>query len=67
MPALLPGLLLALVVALNARLLHGWSQRAAAPFVIVSAASMTPDRPVKKIVKGGAGSALMLDGGWTAE
>ncbi|WP_084580891.1 nitrogen assimilation response regulator NtrX [Sphingomonas azotifigens] len=27
-----------------ARLLHGWSQRAEAPFVIVSAARMTPDR-----------------------
>lgn len=27
-----------------ARLLHGWSQRAAAPFVIVSAARMTPER-----------------------
>lgn len=27
-----------------ARLLHGWSQRAQAPFVIVSAARMTPDR-----------------------
>ena len=27
-----------------ARLLHGWSQRAAAPFVVVSAARMTPER-----------------------
>ena len=27
-----------------ARLLHGWSQRVAAPFVIVSAARMTPER-----------------------
>ncbi len=27
-----------------ARLLHGWSQRAEAPFVIVSAARMTPER-----------------------
>lgn len=27
-----------------ARLLHGWSQRASAPFVIVSAARMTPER-----------------------
>jgi two-component system nitrogen regulation response regulator NtrX len=27
-----------------ARLLHGWSQRAAAPFVVVSAANMTPER-----------------------
>ena len=27
-----------------ARLLHGWSQRSAAPFVIVSAANMTPER-----------------------
>ena len=27
-----------------ARLLHGWSQRAGAPFVIVSAARMTPER-----------------------
>ncbi|KQU55733.1 AAA family ATPase [Sphingomonas sp. Leaf339] len=27
-----------------ARLLHGWSQRTAAPFVIVSAANMTPER-----------------------
>ncbi|MBO9623176.1 MAG: sigma-54-dependent Fis family transcriptional regulator [Sphingomonas sp.] len=27
-----------------ARLLHGWSQRATAPFVIVSAARMTPER-----------------------
>lgn len=27
-----------------ARLLHGWSQRAPAPFVIVSAARMTPER-----------------------
>lgn len=27
-----------------ARLLHGWSQRAQAPFVIVSAARMTPER-----------------------
>jgi len=27
-----------------ARLLHGWSNRAAAPFVIVSAANMTPER-----------------------
>lgn len=27
-----------------ARLLHGWSQRAAGPFVIVSAARMTPER-----------------------
>lgn len=27
-----------------ARLLHGWSGRAAAPFVVVSAANMTPDR-----------------------
>jgi two-component system nitrogen regulation response regulator NtrX len=27
-----------------ARLLHGWSQRTAAPFVIVSAARMTPER-----------------------
>ncbi len=27
-----------------ARLLHGWSQRADAPFVVVSAANMTPER-----------------------
>ncbi|MEG3086323.1 nitrogen assimilation response regulator NtrX [Sphingomonas sp. PB4P5] len=27
-----------------ARLLHGWSQRADAPFIIVSAANMTPER-----------------------
>ena len=27
-----------------ARLLHGWSNRAAAPFIIVSAANMTPER-----------------------
>ncbi len=27
-----------------ARLLHGWSTRAAAPFIVVSAARMTPDR-----------------------
>ena len=27
-----------------ARLLHGWSQRSAAPFVVVSAARMTPER-----------------------
>lgn len=27
-----------------ARLLHGWSQRATAPFVVVSAARMSPDR-----------------------
>jgi len=27
-----------------ARLLHGWSQRASAPFVVVSAANMTPER-----------------------
>ena len=27
-----------------ARLLHGWSQRATAPFVVVSAARMTPER-----------------------
>src|SRR3546814_12538306 len=39
-----------------ARLLHGWSPRASAPFVVVSAARMTPERAEEELF-GGIGRA----------
>lgn len=45
-----------------ARLLHGWSQRAAAPFVIVSAARMTPERVEEELFGVEEGGELVRPG-----
>lgn len=45
-----------------ARLLHGWSQRAAAPFVIVSAARMTPERVEEELFGTEEGGDLVRTG-----
>jgi two-component system nitrogen regulation response regulator NtrX len=45
-----------------ARLLHGWSQRAQAPFVIVSAARMTPERVEEELFGVEEGGDLVRPG-----
>jgi two-component system nitrogen regulation response regulator NtrX len=45
-----------------ARLLHGWSQRAPAPFVIVSAARMTPERVEEELFGVEEGGDLVRPG-----
>jgi two-component system nitrogen regulation response regulator NtrX len=45
-----------------ARLLHGWSQRTAAPFVIVSAARMTPERVEEELFGVEEGGDLVRPG-----
>jgi two-component system nitrogen regulation response regulator NtrX len=45
-----------------ARLLHGWSQRSAAPFVIVSAANMTPERVEEELFGVEEGGDLVRPG-----
>jgi two-component system nitrogen regulation response regulator NtrX len=45
-----------------ARLLHGWSQRADAPFVIVSAARMTPERVEEELFGVEEGGQLVRSG-----
>lgn len=45
-----------------ARLLHGWSQRAAAPFVVVSAANMTPERVEEELFGVEEGGDLVRPG-----
>ena len=45
-----------------ARLLHGWSQRADAPFVIVSAARMTPERVEEELFGVEEGGDLIRPG-----
>ena len=45
-----------------ARLLHGWSQRANAPFVIVSAARMTPERVEEELFGVEEGGDLVRPG-----
>jgi two-component system nitrogen regulation response regulator NtrX len=45
-----------------ARLLHGWSQRADAPFVIVSAARMTPERVEEELFGVEEGGDLVRSG-----
>jgi len=45
-----------------ARLLHGWSQRANAPFVIVSAARMTPERVEEELFGAEEGGDLVRPG-----
>jgi two-component system, NtrC family, nitrogen regulation response regulator NtrX len=45
-----------------ARLLHGWSQRAGAPFVIVSAARMTPERVEEELFGVEEGGDLVRPG-----
>ena len=45
-----------------ARLLHGWSQRAAAPFVVVSAARMTPERVEEELFGVEEGGDLVRPG-----
>ncbi len=45
-----------------ARLLHGWSQRSDAPFIIVSAARMTPDRVEEELFGAEEGSDLIRPG-----
>lgn len=45
-----------------ARLLHGWSQRASAPFVIVSAARMTPERVEEELFGVEEGGQLVRSG-----
>ncbi|MBM6574912.1 sigma-54-dependent Fis family transcriptional regulator [Microvirga sp. SRT01] len=45
-----------------ARLLHGWSQRTAAPFVIVSAANMTPERVEEELFGVEEGGDLVRPG-----
>jgi len=45
-----------------ARLLHGWSQRAHAPFVIVSAARMTPERVDEELFGVEEGGQLVRSG-----
>ncbi|MDE0877815.1 MAG: sigma-54 dependent transcriptional regulator [Sphingomonas bacterium] len=45
-----------------ARLLHGWSQRVDAPFVVVSAARMTPERVDEELFGSEDGSDLVRPG-----
>ncbi|MDB5707179.1 MAG: family ATPase [Sphingomonas bacterium] len=45
-----------------ARLLHGWSQRSSAPFVIVSAARMTPERVEEELFGVEEGGQLVRSG-----
>jgi two-component system nitrogen regulation response regulator NtrX len=45
-----------------ARLLHGWSQRAAAPFIVVSAARMTPERVDEELFGAEEGGDLIRPG-----
>ncbi|ONF97591.1 nitrogen assimilation response regulator NtrX [Sphingomonas jeddahensis] len=45
-----------------ARLLHGWSQRAGAPFVVVSAANMTPERVEEELFGVEEGGDLVRPG-----
>ena len=45
-----------------ARLLHGWSQRAEAPFVVVSAARMTPERVDEELFGAEEGGDLIRPG-----
>lgn len=45
-----------------ARLLHGWSQRADAPFVVVSAARMTPERVDEELFGAEEGGDLIRPG-----
>ncbi|TKD50453.1 nitrogen assimilation response regulator NtrX [Sphingomonas baiyangensis] len=45
-----------------ARLLHGWSQRAEAPFVVVSAARMTPERVEEELFGVEEGGDLVRPG-----
>ena len=45
-----------------ARLLHGWSQRAASPFVVVSAARMTPERVEEELFGVEEGGDLVRTG-----
>jgi two-component system nitrogen regulation response regulator NtrX len=45
-----------------ARLLHGWSQRASAPFIIVSAARMTPERVEEELFGVEEGAELVRPG-----
>ncbi|TPG14277.1 sigma-54-dependent transcriptional regulator [Sphingomonas oligophenolica] len=45
-----------------ARLLHGWSQRADAPFVVVSAARMTPERVDEELFGAEEGGNLVRPG-----
>ena len=45
-----------------ARLLHGWSQRANAPFVVVSAARMTPERVEEELFGVEEGGQLVRSG-----
>ena len=45
-----------------ARLLHGWSQRATGPFVIVSAANMTPERVEEELFGVEEGGDLVRPG-----
>ena len=45
-----------------ARLLHGWSQRATAPFVVVSAARMTPERVEEELFGVEEGGQLVRSG-----
>ena len=45
-----------------ARLLHGWSQRAAAPFIVVNAARMTPERVEEELFGVEEGGQLVRSG-----
>ncbi|HEU0044755.1 sigma-54 dependent transcriptional regulator [Sphingomonas sp.] len=45
-----------------ARLLHGWSQRADAPFVVVSAARMTPERVEEELFGAEEGGDIVRPG-----
>ncbi|SEI99965.1 two-component system, NtrC family, nitrogen regulation response regulator NtrX [Sphingomonas sp. OV641] len=45
-----------------ARLLHGWSQRASSPFVVVSAANMTPERVEEELFGVEEGGDLVRPG-----
>jgi len=45
-----------------ARLLHGWSQRAAAPFIVVNAARMTPERVEEELFGVEQGGQLVRSG-----
>jgi len=45
-----------------ARLLHGWSQRSAAPFIVVSAARMTPERVDEELFGSEEGGDLVRPG-----
>src|SRR3546814_15839409 len=45
-----------------ARLLHGWSPRASAPFVVVSAARMTPERVEEELFGVEVGGDLVRPG-----